>query len=43
MSQDPEHRFELALSLGELKTAYDLALEADVCEVLVVFPFFYLF
>lgn len=29
VSQDPEHRFELALGLGELKTAYDLAVEAD--------------
>ncbi|KAM4566870.1 coatomer subunit beta'-like [Odontesthes bonariensis] len=29
VSTDPEHRFELALHLGELKTAYDLALEAE--------------
>ncbi|KAM9734294.1 coatomer subunit beta'-like isoform 2-T2 [Menidia menidia] len=29
VSTDPEHRFELALLLGELKTAYDLALEAE--------------
>ena len=30
VSCDPEHRFELALQLGELKTAYDLALESEV-------------
>lgn len=30
VSQDPEHRFDLAVGLGELKLAYDLALEADV-------------
>ncbi|MFH4978669.1 hypothetical protein AB6A40_005378 [Gnathostoma spinigerum] len=29
VSQDPEHRFDLALSLGELKTAYDLAKVSD--------------
>uniref|UniRef100_A0A672H5A5 Coatomer subunit beta' n=1 Tax=Salarias fasciatus TaxID=181472 RepID=A0A672H5A5_SALFA len=29
VSTDPEHRFELALQLGELKTAYQLALEAE--------------
>lgn len=29
MSQDPEHRFELALSLGELQLAYELAVVAD--------------
>ncbi|XP_071805728.1 coatomer subunit beta'-like [Asterias amurensis] len=29
VSCDPEHRFELALQLGELKTAYDLALESE--------------
>uniref|UniRef100_A0A915KN63 Coatomer WD associated region domain-containing protein n=1 Tax=Romanomermis culicivorax TaxID=13658 RepID=A0A915KN63_ROMCU len=29
VSQDPEHRFELALALGDLKIAYELALEAD--------------
>ncbi|VDN24008.1 unnamed protein product [Gongylonema pulchrum] len=29
VSKDPDHRFELALSLGELKLAYDLALTAD--------------
>jgi len=29
VSQDPEHRFELALSLGELKIAYELAQSAD--------------
>lgn len=27
---DPEHRFELALQLGELKIAYQLAVEAEV-------------
>lgn len=30
MSTDPEHRFELALQLGELKIAYQLAVEAEV-------------
>lgn len=30
VSTDPEHRFELAVQLGELKTAYQLALEAEV-------------
>lgn len=30
MSTDPEHRFELALQLGELNTAYQLAVEAEV-------------
>ncbi|KAM9853533.1 uncharacterized protein ACBR49_004342 [Aulostomus maculatus] len=29
VSTDPEHKFELALELGELKTAYHLALEAE--------------
>lgn len=29
VSQDPEHRFELALSLGELKIAYELAQASD--------------
>lgn len=29
VSTDPEHRFELALQLGELKTAYQLAHEAQ--------------
>uniref|UniRef100_F1KTB4 Beta'-coat protein n=1 Tax=Ascaris suum TaxID=6253 RepID=F1KTB4_ASCSU len=29
VSQDPEHRFELALSLGELQLAYELAVVAD--------------
>lgn len=29
VSQDPDHRFELALSLGDLKLAYDLAVTAD--------------
>uniref|UniRef100_UPI003AAB6239 coatomer subunit beta'-like n=1 Tax=Centroberyx gerrardi TaxID=166262 RepID=UPI003AAB6239 len=29
VSTDPEHRFELALQLGELKIAYQLALEAE--------------
>jgi coatomer subunit beta' len=28
VSTDPEHKFELALQLGELKTAHSLALEA---------------
>jgi len=31
VSQDPEHRFDLALQLGDLQTAYQLACEADVC------------
>lgn len=30
VSTDPEHRFELALQLGELKIAYQLAVEAEV-------------
>lgn len=30
VSTDPEHRFELALQLGELKIAYQLAIEAEV-------------
>uniref|UniRef100_A0A3Q0R2I5 Coatomer subunit beta' n=1 Tax=Amphilophus citrinellus TaxID=61819 RepID=A0A3Q0R2I5_AMPCI len=29
VSTDPEHKFELALQLGELKTAYQLALKAE--------------
>ncbi|XP_046891713.1 coatomer subunit beta'-like [Hypomesus transpacificus] len=29
VSTDPEHRFELALQLGELKVAYQLAIEAE--------------
>ncbi|XP_061575002.1 coatomer subunit beta'-like [Cololabis saira] len=29
VSTDPEHKFELALQLGELSTAYQLALEAE--------------
>lgn len=32
VSTDPEHRFELALQLGELKIAYQLATEAEVGE-----------
>jgi len=27
---DPEHKFELALQLGDLKTAYQLAKESEV-------------
>ena len=27
---DPEHKFELALQLGDVKIAYDLAKEAEV-------------
>lgn len=30
VSTDSEHRFELALQLGELKIAYQLAVEAEV-------------
>lgn len=30
VSTDPEHRFELALQLGELQIAYQLAVEAEV-------------
>lgn len=30
VSTDPEHKFELALQLGEVKIAYELALEAEV-------------
>eukprot|EP00794_Sanderia_malayensis_P015194 gene15194-16762_t len=29
VSCDPEHRFELAVQVSDLKTAYDIALEAD--------------
>ncbi|CAJ0579930.1 unnamed protein product, partial [Mesorhabditis spiculigera] len=29
VSQDPDHKFELAIALGDLKTAYDLALQSD--------------
>lgn len=32
VSTDPEHRFELALQLGELKIAYQLAVEAEVSK-----------
>lgn len=34
VSTDPEHRFELALQLGELKIAYQLAVEAEVRKYL---------
>ena len=37
VSTDPEHRFELALQLGELKIAYKLAVEAEVCTNLSFF------
>ena len=37
VSTDPEHRFELALQLGELKIAYQLAVEAEVCTNLSFF------
>lgn len=30
VSTDPEHKFDLALHLGEVKIAYQLALEAEV-------------
>ena len=33
---DPEHKFELALQLGDLKTAYSIALEQDVSSVHVI-------
>lgn len=43
VSTDPEHRFELALQLGELKIAYQLAVEAEVrcclCSLPLNFPF----
>jgi len=29
---DPEHKFELALQLGDLKIAYQLAKDAEVCQ-----------
>jgi len=29
---DPEHKFELALQLGDLKTAYQLAKETEVIQ-----------
>lgn len=28
---DPEHKFDLALQLGDLKIAYQLAKESEVC------------
>lgn len=37
VSTDPEHRFELALQLGELKIAYQLAVEAEVRECFIAF------
>lgn len=30
VSSDPEHKFELALQLGDVQTAYQLASEAKV-------------
>ncbi len=33
---DPEHKFELALQLGDLKVAYTLAKEAEVMETLLI-------
>lgn len=32
---DPEHKFELAIQLGDLKIAYQLATEAEVSIVSV--------
>ena len=29
VSKDPQHRFELALSLGDLRAAYEMAQQAD--------------
>jgi len=37
VSTDSEHRFELALQLGELKIAYQLAVEAEVNACSLVF------
>ena len=37
MSCDPEHRFELALQIGDLKVAYDIAAEADVSVINIYF------
>lgn len=37
MTCDPEHKFELAIQLGDLKTCYQIAKEAEVREF-----FFYL-
>ena len=31
---DPEHKFELAIQLGDLKIAYTLAKEAEVCALI---------
>lgn len=36
VSTDPEHRFELALQLGELKIAYQLAVEAEVRPIDII-------
>ena len=33
MTCDPEHKFELALQLGDLKTCYQIAKEAEVNEL----------
>ena len=33
---DPEHKFELALQLGDLKVAYTLAKEAEVIEIIII-------
>jgi coatomer subunit beta' len=30
---DPEHKFELALQLADLKTVYDIAAEQDVSKI----------
>lgn len=38
VTYDPEHKFELALQLGELKAAYEIAKETEVNYVI----FFYL-
>lgn len=40
VSTDPEHRFELALQLGELKIAYQLAVEAEVRAYSITYPIF---
>ena len=33
---DPEHKFELAVQLGDLKVAYTLAKEAEVIKIFLV-------
>ena len=38
MTCDPEHKFELSVQLGDLKTAYTIAKEIEVCYIYIVAP-----